>query len=154
MEPSQCPLNLFDHVRIRNTPTVGKIVEVISPDEVLVVFPTGACARTFVTHLELIPKKEFTKFDDGKRKYHLLPLKAVEELTRVLEYGAKKYSANNWRKCEDLTRYKDAAFRHLFAYMAGENVDSESGIKHLSHCLCNLAFLVELDEESNPQPNP
>lgn len=50
------PFNVFDknHVRIKNTPTVGKVTEVLSDDEVAVVFPTGACARIKVDRLELV----------------------------------------------------------------------------------------------------
>lgn len=88
----------------------------------------------------------FVKHDDGKTPLALLPPVAIEEMGRVLGYGAKKYSAGNWRNVgEDWRmRYMSAALRHLFAYLRGEMVDAESGLPHLSHALCNLAFLVEL----------
>jgi len=61
----------------------------------------------------------------------------------VLHYGAKKYKPNNWRTVEP-QRYVAAFERHWQAYLTGEMIDSESGLPHLSHCMTNLAFLLEL----------
>lgn len=87
---------------------------------------------------------EFTKFDDKKLDYSLLPLEAVEELVKVLQHGADKYEKDNWRKCTDLDRYFSALLRHLFAWKKGETVDPDSGLPHLAHVACNAMFLLEL----------
>lgn len=42
------------------------------------------------------------KYDGEKLRYDLLPVEALEQITKVLTYGAKKYSDNNWRKVEPL----------------------------------------------------
>ena len=42
-------------------------------------------------------------------------------------------------------RYVDALYRHLLAYIEGNEVDEESGLSHLAHMACNISFL--LDEE-------
>jgi hypothetical protein len=61
-------------------------------------------------------------------------------------YGNKKYgSADNWKKVEPV-RYRDAMMRHLLAYIDDpEAVDAESGLPHLWHAACNMAFLCEME---------
>lgn len=90
--------------------------------------------------------EEFVKHDEGKLQYHLIPPKAMKELAKVLTYGANKYEANNWQKVDDPTRYVDALYRHLEAWRAGERVDPESGLSHLSHAITNIAFLIHFEE--------
>lgn len=88
----------------------------------------------------------FMKFDDGKLLYNLLPPKALKEMAKVLTFGAAKYEPNNWQKVDDKTRYIDALYRHLEAWRAGEKVDKDSNLSHLSHALTNVAFLIEFEK--------
>lgn len=47
-------------------------------------------------------------------------------------------------------RYVDALLRHTVAYVRDRKaVDAESGLPHLWHMACNLAFLCEMDEAEN-----
>jgi hypothetical protein len=86
------------------------------------------------------------KFDDNKRDFTLLPWPAVEEIVKVLEFGAKKYARDNWKNVE-ADRYTKAAFRHLIAYSQGEENDKESGLSHLAHLGCCVLFLLALGEK-------
>jgi len=52
--------------------------------------------------------------------------------------------ANNWRLGMPFGRIYAAAQRHLWAWWDGEDIDPESGLNHLDHAACNLAFLIEL----------
>ena len=72
----------------------------------------------------------------------LLPSEALEEIAKVLGFGAKKYAPNNWRKGFAWSRLLAACFRHLFAYSRGERVDAESGLSHLAHAGAMLLFLL------------
>tara|TARA_R110002153_G_scaffold268471_1_gene433240 strand:+ start:1608 stop:1892 length:285 start_codon:yes stop_codon:yes gene_type:complete len=81
------------------------------------------------------------KFDDDKPDYSLMPFGVLDEVVRVLTYGANKYDRFNWEHIEDY-RYQAAAMRHISSYMQGEIVDSESGREHLAHAICNLIFLM------------
>ena len=82
------------------------------------------------------------KYDDGKLQYGLIPPETTKALAEVLTFGAKKYAKDNWKLLENgKERYLDALYRHLEAYRTGEYLDSESNLPHLSHCLCNLAFI-------------
>ena len=84
------------------------------------------------------------KYDEGKLRFSLMPLLATESMNRVLEFGAAKYGVDNWREVEDgERRYFDAAMRHLMAWMRGDPIDDESGLPHLAHAMCCIAFLLE-----------
>lgn len=84
------------------------------------------------------------KFDSGKTDWSLMPFEAVEEINKVLEFGAKKYAAHNWTQGEGFryTRVLNSLFRHLFAWSRGEDLDPESGLSHLAHAGCNIVFLL------------
>lgn len=87
------------------------------------------------------------KYDDGKLRWDLLPYDLIEEVVKVLTYGAKKYDDNNWQlvnNAED--RYFAAAIRHIVAWKKGEKYDKETGINHLAHAICNLLFLMYFDK--------
>jgi hypothetical protein len=89
------------------------------------------------------------KFDSAKPDYSLIPAHALEEVTKVLTYGAKKYDRENWRKLDDLeNRYFAAAQRHIWATKKGEPNDPETGISHLAHAIASLMFLIEHDHET------
>jgi hypothetical protein len=86
-----------------------------------------------------------TKFDSGKSRYDLLPPNALEEVAKVLTYGAAKYAPDNWRFVPDAeNRYFAAAQRHLWALRRGESHDPESGISHIAHAITSLLFLEEI----------
>lgn len=86
------------------------------------------------------------KADAGKPRLTLVPQQIIYEIARIREYGNAKYGdPENWRQVE-IERYRDAAFRHLLAYLRNPNgVDAESGLPHLSHLACNVAFLCEME---------
>ncbi len=88
------------------------------------------------------------KADAGKLKLTLVPRKIIKDIAVIREYGVNKYGENeSWRKVE-VERYKDAAFRHFLAYLDNPNgTDEESGLPHLWHLACNIAFLCELEDK-------
>ena len=89
------------------------------------------------------------KYDGEKPKMHLLPPKAINEVAKVLTFGARKYDEENWRKLEDLqSRYSSGALRHIFAHLDSEDLDLESGLSHLAHAICCLLFKLEIELEN------
>ena len=97
------------------------------------------------------------KFDLGKLRHSLLPAGTVTEILKVLEYGAKKYSENNWRLVDNARdRYYDAALRHITDWYEGNPKDSETGLSHLAHASCCLLFLLwfDLNETKNKSATP
>jgi hypothetical protein len=94
-----------------------------------------------------VVRQKGMKFDQGKPRLGLIPPMAEVEVAKVLTFGANKYADNNWRKVDNaMTRYMDAALRHINAYRSGETLDSESGLGHLAHATCCLMFMLELEE--------
>ena len=87
---------------------------------------------------------QVAKHDAGKPRLFLVPPAIIEAVGRVRTYGTAKYGdPENWRKVEP-DRYRDAMIRHICAYMRDpDGVDEESGLPHLEHVACNVAFLLE-----------
>ncbi len=85
-----------------------------------------------------------TRADAGKLNWSLMPFDALEEILKVLEFGALKYDGWNFAKGEGMkwTRVSNSLVRHLFAWMRGEDNDPESGCSHLGHLGCNVIFLL------------
>ena len=88
------------------------------------------------------------KKDAGKPRLTLVPTQIIEDIAYVRMYGVEKYKdPDNWKRVE-VERYRDALFRHLLAYLNDPHgVDEESGLPHLSHVACNVAFLCELEKK-------
>lgn len=84
------------------------------------------------------------KYDQEKPRWELLPFEAVEEIVKVLTYGAKKYEDDNWKKGGgfEYRRVFSSLMRHLTAWYSGEDSDPETGFSHLAHAGCNILFLL------------
>jgi hypothetical protein len=82
-----------------------------------------------------------TKLDQGKVDVTFLPYEALVGPARVFEYGARKYARENWRGGMPYLRLIAALMRHLWAFIEGEELDSESGLPHIDHALCTLMML-------------
>lgn len=82
------------------------------------------------------------KFDDIKADYSLIPSVFLDELSRAMMYGAKKYGRYNYTGGLEASRLVAAAARHLFSWFAGEEVDKESGVSHLAHVAANCLMLL------------
>lgn len=87
------------------------------------------------------------KADAGKPRLSLVPRKIIWAIAKIREYGNKKYGdPENWRKVE-VERYRDAAYRHFMRYLDDPTgLDEESGLPHLWHLACNVAFICEMEE--------
>lgn len=93
-----------------------------------------------------LPTGSALKFDDGKLPLHLLSTEAMNQTAAVLQFGADKYAAHNWRKGFVWSRPLAAAMRHITAFNAGEDKDPESGLSHLAHAACCIMFLLEFEK--------
>jgi hypothetical protein len=86
------------------------------------------------------------KYDGEKPRMDLLDRHALEEIARVLGFGAAKYKAHNWREGIAYSRLIAAALRHLHAFNDGEDIDPESGLSHLAHLGCCVMFLLGMQK--------
>lgn len=101
---------------------------------------------------------EFRKDDSGKIEYDMFPDEVLQEVIKVMMYGAKKYERDNWKKGNspaDQRRYYNASRRHDASDLAGELRDPESGLYHLAHKLCNDVFRLyfKIQEDKNVKSN-
>lgn len=92
------------------------------------------------------PTAQGVKYDSDKLQWHLLDFSMLSDTVKVLMMGAKKYSADGWKKVleeeQGPRRYRNALTRHWVAYCSGEKLDLESGLNHLSHIIANAIFLL------------
>lgn len=87
------------------------------------------------------------KADKGKPRVSLVPTEIIRNIATIREYGLKKYGKKESWKSVEPERYRDAMYRHLLAYIDDPyGVDEESGLPHLWHLACNVAFLCELEK--------
>jgi len=87
------------------------------------------------------------KADTDKIPLDLLPFDALEEAAKVLQFGAIKYGAYNWRKGMRWTRLLAATLRHIFSWARGQDRDNETGLPHLAHAVVSLLFLLSYARE-------
>jgi hypothetical protein len=88
-------------------------------------------------------KEQGLRYDAGKLRYDLIPAIVEKELAKVLTKGAEKYAPRNWEKGMPWSKVIASAERHFSEMKLGNDYDEETGLLHVSHLLCNIAFLVQ-----------
>lgn len=86
------------------------------------------------------------KHDQEKPMMDLLDPFALEQVAKVLTFGAEKYGKHNWREGIAVSRLIAAGMRHILAFNNGETLDEESGLPHLAHAMCCLMFATWMVE--------
>ena len=85
-----------------------------------------------------------------KPSLHLIPPAAEIFESKVMELGARKYGAFNWRSCKvKASIYIAAARRHLLQWFDGQDDDPESGVSHLAHARACLGILLDARATGN-----
>ena len=77
---------------------------------------------------------------EGKGRMDLLPWRAIMEVSKHCEEGAKKYGERNIDLGCPQHSLIDSAFRHLAKYMIGERDEN-----HLRACAWNIMWALEQD---------
>ena len=80
------------------------------------------------------------RYNKHKLKWSYVHFESIEPLIKVLMFGARKYSPDNWKKGLDMKEILESTMRHLTALMDGEIMDPESGEMHTGHVMCNMMF--------------
>ena len=87
------------------------------------------------------------KHDGGKPRLDLVPPEIIEAVGVVMTHCAEKYGEASYRNVEPI-RYRAALMRHICKWLKDPHgKDEDSGLPHLWHIACNVAFLLELDKE-------
>ena len=115
------------------------------PDDTRCVFMEYAPASWPVS--ENTDDNQEAKADADKLRLSLVPTEIIKAIARIRMYGTEKYGdPDNWKNVE-AERYADAAYRHWLEFVKDhKSRDEESGLPHLWHCCCNLAFLCEMEK--------
>ena len=95
-------------------------------------------------------KTEARKNDrlDDKLRWELLPLEDVEDIVRVYTAGAKKYGPDQWQNLPDgIRRYKAALLRHLVEFDKGNEIDEETGCRHLAQVCWNAIAMLHISKQ-------
>lgn len=83
------------------------------------------------------------KKNEGKPKWHLIDFKSLEEVVRVMEFGAKKYGDHAYKynelEKEELT---DSMQRHLVELHDEQEKDNETGLNHAAHIAANALMYL------------
>lgn len=87
-------------------------------------------------------KPSGVKHDQNKIRWDLVPYDAVNEIAKVLTFGAAKYEARNWEKGMNWSRAFGALQRHLTRWFHGQDKDKETRLTHLSNAGCCIFFLL------------
>jgi hypothetical protein len=105
---------------------------------------------------ETIIKTEAIRYNVGKPQFSLVDYGALIPMIRVLEFGAKKYARNNWRKGLSKENLLDSMMRHVGELIdavntGGDELDHESQIHLIGHIMCNAMFYSKLYVENKEQ---
>jgi len=76
-------------------------------------------------------------------RFGLIPVYPLWTLARVFGRGAQKYKERNWEKGYVWSRTFAALMRHAWAFWAGEDDDTESGLPHMAHVAWHAFVLLE-----------
>lgn len=105
-----------------------------------------------------ILNKAGAKLDTGKVRIELFPAEALLGPSRVLTFGASKYSDRNWELGIAWGRVFGALMRHMWAWWQGKGptsksflfgeLDGETNFSHLWHAGCCIAFLIAYEERN------
>lgn len=95
--------------------------------------------------VRLVRMGEGTAKPIKEERLDLVPPEPLLELSRAFARGADKYDAFGYLQDQaEYRRYLAAQMRHVLAWAAGEDIDPDSGIHHLSLAAANCFILQEL----------
>jgi len=78
----------------------------------------------------------------GKVPFSTVSARVMAEVGLGMLEGARKYGRHNYREAGvRASVYYDATFRHLGAWWEGENIDTDSGLNHVSKAIAGLMVL-------------
>ena len=85
-----------------------------------------------------------------KPQLWLVPSSGTIHCAMAMKNGADKYGAYNWRDNPvRMSIYIDAAMRHLYQLLDGEDVAQDSGVHHAGHAMACMAIILDAIEHGN-----
>lgn len=93
---------------------------------------------------EMLQEERFAEAWEWLRSEDLTDFTGV---TKILEFGAKKYCPNNWQGVRPGIRYASGALRHLMKIEASHHIDPDSQLFHWDHIGCNVIFCLWMQQQ-------
>lgn len=90
-----------------------------------------------------LENKGAIRYDQDKPRMDLLSPIAMFATAQVMTKGLVKYPGSQWKKGMAWSKVSASLLRHMFKFMAGEDLDPESGLPHIDHVASNCMFLQE-----------
>lgn len=111
---------------------------------------------TYMSDFTVIKDGRAARYNEGKPalSYILTFPAALIGFARVCMYGEKKYKKYNYLKGAQQSQYADCLLRHLNAHWRGEEVDPESGCRHVDHIVWNALALSEFADDESLDDRP
>jgi hypothetical protein len=81
----------------------------------------------------------------GKGRMDLLQMRAIWEVSRVLEKGCIKYGDRNWEKGIPVWTFIDSGLRHIFKFMLGWSDEPHLAMACWNF-LCALDTIIRIKE--------
>ncbi len=82
---------------------------------------------------------------EGKGRMDLLPVRAIFEVAKVFEEGARKYASRNWERGIPLSRFMDSALRHTMKHLRGDR-DEPHAAMGCWNLLCAIDTQMRIEE--------
>lgn len=98
------------------------------------------------------------RYDGGKSRVDLIDPGFILRLGDHYRVGAEKYAERNWQKGMSFSRCYVSAQRHMLAFWSGEDIDAETGSRHVIAAAWNMAAIdfymsnPELSEKFDDRP--
>lgn len=87
---------------------------------------------------------------EGKGRMELLPPRALFEVAKIMETGARKYFLRNWEKGIPLSRFFDSGIRHAYKYLRGDR-DEPHDAMACWNFLCLIETRMRIEEGLLPE---
>lgn len=82
------------------------------------------------------------RFNEGKRRFDLIPPDALAALADLFTIGSLKYAERNWEKGMAYSNVIASLDRHWNDFKAGIERDPETGCLHITHVVWNAMALL------------
>ena len=149
IESTDCASCFFDDCRICKLKDEPKYCGVFTRKDNKRIYykPVEQCKTKDIEQENKTEARKNDRLDD-KLRWELLPLEDVEDIVKVYTAGAKKYGPDQWQNLPDgIRRYKAALLRHLVEFDKGNEIDEETGCRHLAAVAWNAIAMLHISKQ-------
>lgn len=98
------------------------------------------------SEVRVVNEKTGGKKGSKDERYDLIPWEQMDEVARLFNKGAEKYSAHNWTKGYAWHLSFASLIRHAAAFWGGQSYDEETECHHLSSVIFHALALMNFEQ--------